>query len=286
MKIRILSDLHLVGHNNCTHLRPVNKTKRLIKSDNDRDEGIYTLIAGDISADRNIRKRFFEMHPNMQGAFVEGNHIVYCKDEKSLKEHIADLRTDYSNSSMKYLENDYIEIEDYVIIGSTLWTDFNLTKNQTWAMMNARRTMNDYNWGLWEYDEENEENSEYFPITEDGKLRNICPKDILSLNQESFNYIVDTVEKFKDRKIILLTHHCPSEQCCDVKYRGQLSNAYYASNYERFIEMNPQIKLWVCGHCHSKKDIMIYNTRVIMNPIGYKCEKCSNAEDWNRIFEI
>lgn len=284
MKLRILSDLHLVGHNNCTHLRPVNKTKRLINSNNDKAECIYTLIAGDISSNRNIRKQFFEMHPNMQGAFVEGNHIVYCKDNKSLREHIQDLRDDYSESSMKFLENNYTEIEDYIVIGSTLWTDFNLTGHQGWAIMNARRTMNDYTWGLWEYDEHND--SDYIPLTADGKLRGLLPKDIVALNNESFNYIVDTVEKFKDRKIIILTHHCPSEQCCDERYRGNITNAYYASNYERFIEMNPQIKLWVCGHCHSKKDFMMYDTRIIMNPIGYKCEKCSRQEDWNKIIEI
>lgn len=271
MKLRILSDLHLTGTNTCSYLRPVNKTKRLIHSENDKDEGIYTLIAGDISANHNIRKQFFEMHSNMQGAFVEGNHIVYNNDKKGLNEHILELKNDYSNTSMKYLENDYIEIEDYIIVGACLWTDFNLYNAQAWSLANARRTMNDYNWGYWK---------------DEDRLRMLVPNDILQLNAESFNYIKTIVEKFKDNKIIVLTHHCPSEQCCDRKYRGSHTNSYYASNYDNFIANNPQIKLWICGHCHSKKDFMLGDTRIIMNPIGYKCENCSSKEDWNKIINI
>jgi hypothetical protein len=272
MKFRILSDLHLTGTNNNSLLRDVNKTPRLIKSNEDNEENIITLIAGDIASDASTRRKFFKLNPNMKGFFIEGNHIVYNEEHKALSTLVEELKTEYSNTNMKCLENAYVELDnDYVIVGACLWTDFNLNGTQALNMYEAPRYMNDYSWG-YEYN--------------DGTLTGLWPRNILSRNQESFNYIKEIVEKFPDKKIIVLTHYCPSAQCACDRYRGSKSNAYYMSNYENFIAYNPNIIAWICGHVHTKKDFMIGNCRVIVNAIGYKHEKHSTKADWNKIYDL
>lgn len=262
----------MTANNGCTSLRDVNKTPRLIKSVNDAEQNIITLIAGDIASHTKVRQRFFDLNVGMRGYFVEGNHIVYNEEHKALSELTENLKKDYSNTDMKCLENAYVELDDdYIIVGACLWTDFNLNGTQALDMYDAPRYMNDYAWG-YEYN--------------DGTLTGLWSRNILSRNQESFNYIKEIVKKFPNKKIIVLTHHCPSARCADDKYRGAKSNTYYMSNYENFILDNPNIVAWICGHVHTKKDFMIGNCRVIVNAIGYKHEKHSTKDDWNKIYEL
>lgn len=271
MQFRILSDLHIT--NNSEHYSGLNSLDYVcsqIDSSKDRENNIITLIAGDITHDRQLRKDFFNNNPNMQGVFVEGNHMVYTTPKQPIREYIQELREDFPiDSNMAYLENDVKDFGDFVVIGATLWTDFKLYANNTnaeaMAMAKAMHVMNDYVYGR---------------VDKDTRM---TPEHTQQFFNISFNYIQNMVNKYKDRKVIVLTHHCPSEKCIQLQFRKDQSmnslNPAYASNLDDFIINNPNIKAWVCGHCHSPKQFMIGDTQIIMNPFGYTHEQVPNFKN-------
>ena len=82
-------------------------------------------------------------------------------------------------------------------------------------------------------------------------------------------YIKRITKKYKNKKVVILTHHAPSIQSCLDIYKDDLESACFASNLENFIKSNPNIVAWVHGHVHNHNDYMIGTTRVISNPVGY-----------------
>lgn len=243
MKIRILSDIH----NDVNYKYPF----RLADVDK------FTIVAGDISGSVNDTIKW--VNDNMRnGIIIGGNHSGYSESKKSLQEIDRELADYYKLSdNVSYLQNAYKIIDDIVFIGATLWTDFKLYGEnfQIWDMQNAIKYMNDYKYNHYENDE---------------MIRLLRPEDTLNMFNKSFEFIKNTVEKFKDKKIIVITHHAPSIKSIHSKYLNGYANACYASNLEQFILDNPNIKLWVHGHVHNNFDYMIGDTRVICNPRGYE----------------
>jgi hypothetical protein len=74
MKIRITSDLHV----------DVNRKTDLITP----DDGIFTLVAGDLAGIIDMAESFLKLYKNTNFAFIGGNHIVY--DVKNFRK---DIRT-------------------------------------------------------------------------------------------------------------------------------------------------------------------------------------------------
>ena len=103
-------------------------------------------------------------------------------------------------------------------------------------------------------------------IKEDENIRKSSKDDfsLVPLNKVVLN------TKEENKKVVMVTHHCPSTICIPEKYRGDKTmNPGYVSNLEDFILDNPQIKLWTHGHMHNVSDYMIGSTRVVCNPRGY-----------------
>jgi len=243
MKIRIMSDIH----NDVNYDFPF----RLSNVDK------FTIVAGDISGSVNDTIKWVD--DNMRnGIIIGGNHSGYSEPKKSLQEIDRELSDYYKlTDNVTYLQNTYKIINDIVFVGATLWTDFKLYGEdfQIWDMQNAIKYMNDYRYNHYENDE---------------VMRLLRPEDTLNMFNKSFEFIKNTVEKFKDKKVVVITHHAPSMKSIHSKYLSGYANACYASNLEQFILDNPNIKLWVHGHVHNNFDYMIGNCRVICNPRGYE----------------
>lgn len=81
-------------------------------------------------------------------------------------------------------------------------------------------------------------------------------------------FVEDTVKRFKDTKIILVTHGIPSFKLIEnsILYGSKL-NIYWASDKCLFNNIFPHCYLWVHGHSHEFCDMMIDNTRCIRNPL-------------------
>ena len=106
-------------------------------------------------------------------------------------------------------------------------------------------------------------------LYEKGKLRTISTEDQLALHKKSINFIEKTCQKYKDKKIVIVTHHAPSLKSISEEYKNDLLSAAFASNLEYLFERYPNIKLWCHGHVHNSVDYTLGNARVIANPLGY-----------------
>lgn len=101
-------------------------------------------------------------------------------------------------------------------------------------------------------------------------VRQLLPKDYRKIFRNSFQKIKELVEQYKDKKVIIITHHCPNPKCIARQYKGGDINASYVSNLESFIKKHNNIKAWVCGHVHNRGIYDIGNCKVILNPRGYE----------------
>jgi hypothetical protein len=110
----------------------------------------------------------------------------------------------------------------------------------------------------------------------EGKVVPFTPNQHAFYFHYSFESIKKIVEEHKNKPIIVVTHHAPSPYSIDEKYAGDLLNASFASNLNKFIVEHPQIRLWSHGHMHSPSDYILGETRVVCCPFGYNNENNFN----------
>ena len=73
--------------------------------------------------------------------YICGNHEHYGF---RYSENLADISKLASNRGIHFLENSFVEIDGIRFLGSTLWTDYDLFKEQKMAMREAGAMLNDY----------------------------------------------------------------------------------------------------------------------------------------------
>ena len=191
--------------------------------------------------------------------YVIGNHEPFSYNWEGTWEVLKE----YLPPKIKLIENDYVEIVNYVFLGCTLWTDFH--KENPLVLMEAGMLMNEY---------------KCVRIT--SKYRKLNPNDTLAFHKQSIKFLKESVEKFKDKNIWIFTHHGPSYQSVHEKYKNfGVANSCFVSDLDDFILNNPQIKYFSHGHTHESFDYMIGNCRVICNPRGYYTGVNSNNLNQN-----
>lgn len=273
VKFRVISDVHIDINDRLTPKLYKHRSKN----------PVIDLIAGDISGYQDQAIAWLNKNIHHKGYFVEGNHIVYSdNDIRTLQKKQDVLRDAFRhNENIFYLENDCQEVADDVyIIGATLWTDFSLFLNNPGLnydlddyMWLCRCQMNDYRYG------------HYFDAKQNKNV-NLLPEHTLREFEKSYMFIKDRVEKHRDSKIVILTHHAPSILSVPDKYKNSYISCAYASNLDEFIKSHENIKLWVHGHCHGFSDYMIGNCRVVCNPYGYRQYGEQTGYQRNFIVEI
>ena len=262
MKIRIMSDLHI----------DVNEKYPLQLPEKDR--GIFTIIAGDTAGE--LADGVFWLRQNCPyGVCVAGNHIVYNYYGKSIQELKNMLKEEFPmDSTMKFLENDYIELDnDIIIVGATLYTNYHLDGiPQHIGMRACKHKLNDFRYGLYDDLENNE-------------IVGLEPKHYLDMHYKSLEYIGKICDENPNKKIIVVTHHAPSNQAIPSIYKGERdSNCGYASNLGGFIMQHPNIKAWIYGHCHDQKQFNVGDCICINNSRGYVSYK--EDMNWNPCFYL
>ena len=144
-----------------------------------------------------------------------------------------------------------VDTGDAILVGDTLWTDFhgsNVSALANWGM-----TMND---------------SVY--ITNAANTRGLLASEILNEFNWQLQELTTVIDSHPDRKIVVATHHAPSEGSVSATYKNDPTNAYYYSDLDEFIQDRPQIKAWVHGHMHTRKSYKIGDVcTVYCNAYGY-----------------
>lgn len=257
MKIRVISDLHI----------DVNKDSFQLEN-----KELFTVIAGDISGNTELTTKWVK--ENLQeGIFVEGNHCTY--DGEPLQQVYEVLKANFPlKEKVSFLQNTYKIVGDYVFAGATLWTDFKLDSIGFYSQKVASKRMNDYRYGKI-VDE---------VTRKERKLRII---DTIDEFRKSIKFINSTCKVFPDKKIVVVTHHCPSMMCSSELYVNSMLNPAFISNLEPFIMNHPNIVAWICGHCHRSPIVKdIGNCKLIMNTRGYKYYGEDKHFDPNFVVEI
>lgn len=245
MKALVLSDLHLEHWNEADNAALLNDIN-YAKVD-------CFLCAGDL-----CESRFLHMLNSFIEAltvpcfYVMGNHDAYGTSFESAKNVLMRCSRNYSNFNL--LDNSSIDFMGYTIIGSPLYTDFNL-----------------YGYGAVE-----STNSKYLSGIADFSsiLANdefLKPADYVSLHLRAKEYLENALEHVSDKKkTIVLTHWVPYVDCISSKFYGNSFNPYFTVNCHELFMLEP--KYWIYGHTHEFGCTKVNQTTCICNPRGYPGE--------------
>ena len=228
-KLQYVSDLHIDTHKYMPIIKPLSK---------------YIAICGDIAQPyaTNYKKFIQEQSRKFEKVFiVPGNHdfdlgVMYRRDYANKWEPvIKNICSDYKN--VYYLNCNTHQLDDNILIaGSILWSRPTFTKYQI--------------------------NSQRFSKN----LNHIIEHQIE--HQKHVDWISNTIEDNKDKKIIILTHFVPTFKLIEKKYlnNGSKQNTWFATDLEYLIK-NP-VKAWICGHTHSVMTCDVNNVQCAVNAYG------------------
>lgn len=264
MKIRILSDLHIDINNNKNNTKfdkPIFgfENEDLINSTD------LILICGDISGSYfKLNKYLDKLNNKLNNTkiiFILGNHEFYEYDIERVTKNqaIKELKEKYTkNDKITFLDNNYIEIDNKIIVGCPLYTDFTLYGSQSYSKNIASLYINDFR---------------YVHLDDNGINRRVMPEDYIKWHKESVEYINKICKQFINKDVIVMTHFLPTEQGISSEYIGDECNPFYCTNLEDLMLYNQNIKLWCFGHSHSVFEGVIGSTTIINSCYGYSADK-------------
>ena len=257
-KARVISDLHL----------------EFMGPEFNPGSGDILFLAGDILTARNLNKD--ESSPKRQCYlefldacsqnyndvfYIAGNHEHYGYDINRSTDSIRNALM--SNYNAHFLQNDEFILGDWVVLGTTLWTD--LKNNDPMVKWDVARSMNDCR------------------VIRINNMR-FTPDRWWAEHFASFQWLHNKLAEHKDKKVLVMTHHAPSVQSIHQRYlqdRHYNQTYGYFTNLDEWILARPQIKYWLHGHTHNSSDYQIGNTRVIANPRGYPIGDGTELENPN-----
>jgi predicted phosphodiesterase len=241
MKLRVLSDLHL-------EFAPFDPPKA------DCDA---VILAGDIGSGVNginwASDKFSATGKPI--IYVPGNHEFYGYDMMDLAYSMIDVAKErcviLGDCSSTRIEK---EGEQPVrVLATTLWTDFDLygADKRNVCGDQTERCLYDYT-----------------AIKRHGKLlrwrdvRNLCLRNIVWLKHNARKARED------GEKVVIVTHHAPSERSSAPRFKNDPVTAGFASNLEAFAAES--VDCWIHGHMHNNSWYNIGKCLVVANPRGYR----------------
>jgi Icc-related predicted phosphoesterase len=264
MKIKLVSDLHLefsdinIKNESSVDLLILAGDIMIAQNLHDHPEPVVSPYAPYVKLGRiqesaqrfrDFLKRVSLEFPHV--IYIAGNHEFYhgkfIDSLRVLREECAKFPNIY------FMEDDYKKIDDFLFIGSTLWTDMN--RGDPITLYTVANGMNDYR-----------------VIRHDGLgYTRLRPAHTLSRHRKSLEFIGETIKNHPTDRVVVVTHMAPSAQSINERYKDdRVMNGAYYSDLSEFILDHPQINLWCHGHMHTPFDYMIGSTRVLCNPRGYE----------------
>lgn len=238
MKLWILSDLHIDVNRRFPFELPQPRPVHDI-----------VIIAGDICQGLAEGVRFIASQKlnTKPVVYVGGNHEFYGHDRYG---ELADGRAEAAkHPNIHVLERDSVLIDGAEIVGCTLWTDYKYAglRDQARAMHWAARRISDHRLisagkGAW------------------------SPEEALSEHQDSRAWLARQLAQDSQRPKVVVTHHAPSRESVQPRYRDDLLTAAFASDLDDLVA---EATLWVHGHLHASVNYRLGDCRVVANPRGY-----------------
>lgn len=257
MKLRILSDLH----NEFAPFTPPNA------------EADAVILAGDIGSGMN-GIYWAADHFDQSGVpiiYVPGNHEFYGWDMTNWLATATTIAKEnkviLGNCSSTLIEK---EGEQPVrVLAATLWTDFALYGVEKIESC-GKMTQN----CLWDYR----------AIQIDGKVLTWEDTRAISLRTQFWLKASAERAKMAGEKVVIATHHAPSERSSLPRFKGDPVTAGFASDLEKFAAEH--VDVWIHGHMHNNSWYKIGNCQVIANPRGYKPPTENPSFDPKLVIEV
>ena len=212
------------------------------------------ILAGDISAFPTVIKRARQISDALDApaVLICGNHEFYGY----VIEDVLEKLRDQADDRVRFLECDSTEIAGARILGTTLWTDYQINpEKRTEALTEMKRMMADYR--------------EISRIIRDNRTARIDTDYLLAEHNKSRAWLASELEKPSDGPTVVVSHTAPSRKSFVRHNPNMLIAAAFASDLDSFIN-DHEIAMWVHGHTHESVDYKIGKTRVVSNPYGYK----------------
>lgn len=107
----------------------------------------------------------------------------------------------------------------------------------------------------------------------------LVPQNINDVFERNLAFIKKSVIKSDAEKIVIVTHHLPTFASIEDRLKGSVLSDAYATELGNYIA-DTRISTWVYGHSHHHTDLMIGNTHLVSNPLGYVfCGERTNFND-------
>ena len=243
-----------------------------------RAEAPYLILAGDIGdPSSDVYTRFLTRLSTMfrRIFIVAGNHEYYAynrdEDIRSCAKPNCEDWIDVVNarikavtarfSNVEFLNNTHCNIVEFgiVIFGATFWTDI-LPVEKEEVMCNV----NDYQ-----------------------QIPGLTIEKVISMHRASRNALRKLLQSMrttanaagcKMSRVIVVSHHLPSYQLIDPRFKDSKTNSSYATDIPE--AQCDDIVAWVAGHTHRQSQL----GKFFVNPIGYKGEVVHHT--FNKSFEV
>jgi len=246
MKIQILSDQHIEFKQNDTYFR--NRC---------HPRADTLIIAGDLCP--HVSPKRYNCINNMllqnwnNTIIIPGNHEFY--DSTAKDEWFGEKEQIFSNSygnKCYYVNNKVVEIDKHYFVCSTLWSNIGYDKASQ-----IQYQMNDYH-----------------------KIHGLTVDFINECHTANRKWLQEAVSNIPNgKKCVVITHHVPSFNLINPRWRGHELNEAFSADMDTFIMMfGDKISHWIHGHSHDFIDTNLGGIRFIRNPMGYPQERGCNMD--------
>jgi len=236
MKIQLASDLHL------EFIQSTFPGERLIVPAAGADA---LVLAGDIA----IGTQAISLFANwpVPVLYLAGNHEFYSQ---AFDEMRVELREAAKGTSIRFMDNDVVELEGVRFLGTTLWTDYKLYSEMapSTVMAYADRELNDHH---------------EIRVGNNGRF---TPEKALQEHEQSRNWLGRQLAIPYEGKTVVVTHHGPHPLSVHPRYVDDYLSAAFVSDLSDFLA---EADFWLHGHVHDSFDYATCGSRVVANPRGY-----------------
>lgn len=250
MKIHLLSDLHIEI---CG-----------LYSIEDTDADVIVL-AGDIHTGTCGIEWAIEEAERLKTPiiYVAGNHEYY---KHEYHQTLNDMRIAAAGSELvHFLENDEVNIGGVRFLGTTLWTDYQISnETQEFCMQMCENLINDHR--LIRFKDEL-----------------FSTKHALQLHNESLRWLYKEIAVPYSGQTVVITHHGPSKHSAHPDYGLNVLSGAFISDLDNLVK---EADLWLYGHTHSSVDVKIGASRLVSNQRGYPRELIPGGFDKTKVIEI
>jgi len=204
----------------------------------------YCVLAGDIGsvADMNSYRKVLEHYANLYTyvILVAGNHEFYGSNYNH-RHVLAVLEKECKALGIHFLNRKTVILDGVRFVGATLWTII---------------------------DEKGVKSISDFQHVFQHQV------DYVSAFVDDYRFIKGELEKQADTKepTIVVTHHLPTSKLVHPRFHFSPANSAFHTNILDTLTLH-NVQYWFVGHSHESLVTSYGDTKLILNPLGYKFEK-------------